>query len=71
VATPTPANLGYTCTGGTPCIKGNISSDGRKLYHYPSCPSYNQTVIDESKGERWFWNEAEAIAAGWTKAGNC
>jgi hypothetical protein len=29
---------------------------------------YNKTQIDESKGERWFCTEQEAIAAGWRKA---
>lgn len=52
-------------------IKGNISSDGRKLYHAPYCPSYNRTKINESNGERWFCSEEEAVKAGWTKAGNC
>lgn len=51
-------------------IKGNISSNGY-LYHTPNCPSYNRTVIDESKGERWFCTETEALAAGWIRAGNC
>lgn len=66
-----PPNLGYTCSNGEACIKGNISSDGRRLYHYPGCPSYNQTQIDVGAGERWFNNEAEAQAAGWVRAGNC
>ncbi|MET0340355.1 MAG: endonuclease/exonuclease/phosphatase family protein [Polyangiales bacterium] len=51
-------------------IKGNLSN-GRKLYHLPTCPGYASTQIDESAGERWFATEAEAIAAGWTKASNC
>ena len=50
-------------------IKGNISSE--KIYHLPGCESYNKTVIDESKGERWFCSEEEAIVAGWRKAKNC
>ncbi len=29
---------------------------------------YDQTVIDTSKGERWFCTEAEAVAAGWRKS---
>ena len=45
-------------------IKGNISQSGR-IYHVPGSPSYDQTKIDESKGERWFCTEAEARAAGW------
>jgi hypothetical protein len=63
-----------TATGGDPGtlrIKGNISSSGKKLYHRPDCPSYGQTAIDESKGERFFDTEAEAVAAGWVKASNC
>ena len=52
-------------------IKGNVSADGRKLYHLPGCPSYEQTQIDESAGERLFSSEAEAVAAGWQKAVNC
>ncbi len=52
-------------------VKGNISSDGRRLYHLPSCPSYEQTRIDESVGERLFPSEADAVAAGWQKASNC
>jgi hypothetical protein len=66
-----PATGGYVCPDATRCIKGNINSDGRKLYHFPGCPSYNQTKIDESKGERWFATVAEAEAAGWARAGNC
>lgn len=68
--TPTP----YTApqeSGGC-VIKGNISyTTGEKIYHVPGCPNYNQTVINESKGERWFCTEEEAIAAGWRKALNC
>lgn len=45
-------------------IKGNISENG-KIYHVPGSPSYDQTKIDESRGERWFCTEAEARAAGW------
>ena len=33
--------------------------------------SYDEVVIDESKGERWFGSEAEAEAAGFSRAGNC
>ena len=51
-------------------IKGNISKNG-KFYHIPSCSSYNNTVINESKGERWFCSVAEAVGAGWARAGNC
>ena len=52
-----------TAPEGCP-IKGNISSNGR-IYHAPWSPRYARTRIDESKGERWFCTEAEALAAGW------
>lgn len=45
-------------------IKGNISNSG-KIYHTPSSPFYEQTKINEAKGERWFCSEAEALKAGW------
>lgn len=52
-------------------IKGNISSNDEKIYHLEFCGSYSRTIIDESKGERWFCSEEEAINAGWRKALNC
>jgi micrococcal nuclease len=59
-------------SSGSQClIKGNINSSGVKIYELPNCPYYKQTVIDTSKGEKWFCTEAAALAAGWRKAGNC
>jgi len=53
-------------------IKGNISYKTKeKIYHLPECPYYSQTAINESKGERWFCTEEEALNAGWRKAKNC
>lgn len=49
-------------------IKGNINSKGEKIYHCPGQRDYKKTVIDESKGERWFATEEEARNAGWRKA---
>lgn len=70
-AAPPPAG-GYVCPNNTPCIKGNISSSsGDKIYHYPGCTNYDDTVINESAGERWFVTGAEAEAAGWRRAKNC
>jgi endonuclease YncB( thermonuclease family) len=48
-------------------IKGNISSHGH-IYHMPWSPWYARVNIDESRGERWFCSEAEALAAGWRHA---
>ncbi len=52
-----------------PVIKGNISvHTGEKIYHVPGGEYYDDTVIDEAKGERWFCTETEAVAAGWRKS---
>lgn len=52
-------------------IKGNINSNGEKIYHMPNCSLYKETVINEARGEKWFCNEKEAVAVGWRKALNC
>jgi|GEM_PF-628842 len=52
-------------------IKGNINKRGEKIYHTKECEYYNKTKITESKGERWFCSEKEALDAGWRKALNC
>lgn len=49
-------------------IKGNINRKGRKLYHLPSGRDYARTKITQSRGERWFCSEEEALAAGWQRA---
>lgn len=48
-------------------IKGNIGSGGTRIYHLPGDQFYEGTVINESKGERWFCSEGEAEAAGWRR----
>ena len=52
-------------------IKGNISASGEKIYHLFGCGSYDKTKIDESRGEKWFCSEDEAVNSGWRKAKNC
>jgi endonuclease YncB( thermonuclease family) len=49
-------------------IKGNISRNGERIYHAPGTADYGSTRIDESKGERWFCSEDEALKAGWRKS---
>jgi endonuclease YncB( thermonuclease family) len=46
-------------------IKGNINTDGERIYHAPWSPWYDRTKVNTAKGERWFCDEAEAVAAGW------
>lgn len=60
-AVPDPSPLGP--------IKGNISySNGARYYHTPGMRDYDITQIDPTRGERYFRTEAEAQAAGWTRA---
>lgn len=49
-------------------IKGNIASDGERIYHVPGGQYYPRTKISPSKGERMFCTEAEAQAAGWRRS---
>ena len=46
-------------------IKGNINGKGERIYHTPASRWYERTVIDESKGERWFCSREQAEQAGW------
>jgi len=69
--TPPPGTGDEICefSGTTqPVIKGNISSSDEKIYHVPGQSSYDETGITESRGERWFCMEQEAVDAGWRKS---
>jgi endonuclease YncB( thermonuclease family) len=48
-------------------IKGNVTEHGH-IYHMPWSPWYGKVKVEETKGERWFCSEAEAVAAGWRAA---
>jgi endonuclease YncB( thermonuclease family) len=50
-------------------IKGNINGKDQRIYHMPGGRWYDQTRIDEEKGERWFCSEQEAQSAGWRRSG--
>lgn len=57
-----------TAPDGACRIKGNISSNGTRIYHVPGQHHYDRTRIRTQKGERWFCSAAEARAAGWRAA---
>ena len=67
-----PANQRSTSAINQPSgiclIKGNISSSGEKIYHMPGQKYYDKTVIDTSRGEKWFCTEQDAQSAGWRKS---
>ncbi|MCC4589901.1 thermonuclease family protein [Xanthomonas campestris pv. cannae] len=49
-------------------IKGNISRQGKKIYHVPGQRDYERTSIDQARGERMFCSPGEAARAGWQPA---
>lgn len=49
-------------------IKGNIASDGERIFHAPGQRWYSRTRVSTAKGERWFCSESAARAAGWRRA---
>ena len=68
VTRPRPAPAKPKKTTNRCTIKGNIASDGEKIYHVPGQRYYAATKIDVAKGERWFCSTAEARRAGWRAA---
>ena len=53
-------------------IKGNIDKGTwDHLYHLPKCRHYNQIILDEDLGEKFFCSEKEAQDAGFTIAPDC
>jgi len=58
--TPASAENSASCR-----IKGNLSWQGERIYHLPGSSSYEETIIDPARGERWFCSAAEAERAGW------
>ena len=70
VAPPPPAAPAEPAPPATTdcVIKGNIASDGERIYHVPGQRHYDDTVISPEKGERWFCTEEEARDAGWRRA---
>lgn len=61
----------FTCIGGCAeppdlscAIKGNVNSEGERIYHLPGGSFYNRTDIKPEEGDAWFCTAAEARAAG-------
>ncbi|MEX2445716.1 MAG: thermonuclease family protein [Dehalococcoidia bacterium] len=49
-------------------IKGNINSEGERIYHEPGMEFYTRTVISPERDERWFCTPEEATANGWRRS---
>lgn len=49
-------------------IKGNVSTQGERIYHVPGQKYYDDTRISRSHGERWFCSKEEARVAGWRRS---
>ncbi len=63
------------CRGAMPVsedctIKGNTRA-GEKYYYLPTCPQYDQVLVDRAYGDAWFCSESEAKKAGFIKAQSC
>lgn len=60
------------CSVATPpagcVIKGNVNSDGEKIYHVPGQQAYDKTQIIPEQGDAWFCTQAEARTAGFRAA---
>lgn len=61
----------FTCIGGCAkppdpscAIKGNVNSEGERIYHVPGGSFYGRTDIKPEEGDRWFCTAAEAREAG-------
>lgn len=54
-------------------IKGNfqILGNDNKIYHFPGCGNYNQTLMELYKGDKWFCTEAQAKKEGFAKGADC
>lgn len=53
-------------------IKANIDKSTKtRLYYLLGCVQYKTTLVEKDLGEDWFCSEAEASAAGFTKAATC
>lgn len=49
-------------------IKGNVSSNGEKIYHFSGQEYYNETIIEPDKGEKIFCSSEEAKKEGFRKS---
>lgn len=65
----------FTCVGGCAvapdpscAIKGNVNSDGERIYHEPGWRDYKKTNVRPEEGDRWFCTADEARASGFRAA---
>lgn len=49
-------------------IKGNVSSNGQKIFHVPGGRYFEGVKIEPQKGEAYFCTESEAQSAGFRRA---
>lgn len=53
-------------------VKGNIrQGDSQKIYHFPGCGQYNNSLVQLYMGDQWFCTEKEAGASGFIKGADC
>ncbi|MFC4805039.1 copper amine oxidase N-terminal domain-containing protein [Filifactor villosus] len=47
-----------------PMIKGNINNKGEKFYYLPGSKNYDKIKMNPSRGDKYFYSEADAVAEG-------
>lgn len=53
-------------------IKGNLLFGANtKIYRYPDCGQYGNTLVQLHLGDQWFCTEKEALSAGFTRGSDC
>ena len=64
--------LNRSATEGAPSpgctIKGNVSSNGERIYHIEGQKFYARIRMDKGDDRRWFCTADDAEAAGWRRA---
>lgn len=65
---PLPPYLVIPKGPGQQLIKGNVSSNGRRLYHLPGGEWYDRVEINAEEGEQYFCSEEDARAAGFQRS---
>ncbi len=51
-------------------IKGNVSSEGKRIYHVPNGSYYDKVDVSLGSGEQYFCSEEDAKAAGFYRSSN-
>lgn len=69
IYSPTPKpDRSKGITSSSCSIKGNVNSNGERIYHCQGWRDYNKTDMNPAEGDTWFCSVADAKAAGFRAA---